>query len=134
MDVLERNGNVTDVETRDLSKNSGRAEPIAPSLPGAPGIATAAPAALRKRGSIFASDAGRGADALGLGAALRPLAELAAHRDAETPLTIGLLGSAGSGKTFALAALLGDVLDRVSSFQLAHITGLSFAGQPPVCL
>jgi hypothetical protein len=146
MDVLERNGNVTDVETRDLGKNSSRAEPIAPSFApgfsGASSLGAAAAAALRKRGSIFASDAGRGADAFGLGAVLRPLAELATHRDAETPLTIGLLGGAGSGKTFALAVLLGDIdalsashdaamLPRIST---VRIDAASLEGEPSVAL
>jgi hypothetical protein len=143
MDVLERNGNVTDVETRDLSKNSGRAEPIAPSLPSVQSFAVATAALGRARGSIFASDAGRrGADALGRAAALRPLAELAAHRDAETPLTIGLLGGAGAGKSFALAALLDDVealsasrdVTMVSRISAVRIDAASLEGEPAVAL
>jgi hypothetical protein len=103
MDVLERNGNVTDIATRDLAKDS-RLEPIAPSLPNPP--AANEPA---KRARIFAADLPRGADALGLDKALRPLAELAVHRDTEPPLTIALLGAPGSGKSFALAKLLAEV-------------------------
>jgi hypothetical protein len=42
-------------------------------------------------------------DALGVDPAIRGLAELAAHRSAGSPLTLGLLGPAGAGKSFALA-------------------------------
>lgn len=45
-------------------------------------------------------------DALGFDAAVRGLAELAAHRAAKDALTIALLGPAGSGKSFALNRLL----------------------------
>ena len=45
------------------------------------------------------------ADALGFDPAVRGLAELAAHRSAGSPLALGLLGPAGSGKSFALARL-----------------------------
>lgn len=55
---------------------------------------------------IFAADVPQGQDVLGLDALLRPLAELAAHRDSEAPLTIGLLGGPGAGKSFALRRLL----------------------------
>ena len=94
---------MTDLATRDLGRE-GRPEPAAPSFP-----ALAAQSNPGKRSSIFAADLPRGADALGLGKALRPLAELAAHRDTETPLTIALLGESGSGKSFALAKLLAEI-------------------------
>jgi hypothetical protein len=103
MGVLERNGNVTDIAARDLGKE-GRLEPAAPSF-----ATLAAQIKPGQRSSIFAADLPRGADALGLDKALRPLAELAAHRDTETPLTIALLGESGSGKSFALARLLADI-------------------------
>ena len=45
-------------------------------------------------------------DVLGFDPAVRGLAELAAHRSAGVPLTLGLLGPAGSGKSFALARLI----------------------------
>ncbi|MFN3892188.1 MAG: P-loop NTPase fold protein [Beijerinckiaceae bacterium] len=45
-------------------------------------------------------------DALGFDPAIRGLAELAAHRSAGSPLTLGLLGPAGAGKSFALARLI----------------------------
>ena len=61
-------------------------------------------------GSIFAADAPDAADAMssdpfGLDAPLNLLAELAAHARTETPLTIGLLGRPGSGKSLALLKL-----------------------------
>ncbi len=46
---------------------------------------------------------------LGRDALLRPLAELVAHRDCEAPLTIGLMGGAGAGKSFALHRLMATV-------------------------
>lgn len=55
--------------------------------------------------SVFSADCASGKDVLGIKAYLAPLAELAAHQSAETPLTIGILGSAGSGKSFALMEL-----------------------------
>lgn len=45
-------------------------------------------------------------DALGFDAAVRGLAEFAAHRSENNPLTMALLGPAGSGKSFALGRLL----------------------------
>ena len=55
---------------------------------------------------VFAADLPGGIDALGLDAPLGLLAELAAHRRTETPLTIGLFGPSGSGKSFALTKLI----------------------------
>ena len=48
--------------------------------------------------TIFAADRSDGTDALGLAAPLGLLAELAAHKRTETPLTIGLFGPSGSRK------------------------------------
>ncbi|MGB6176020.1 MAG: hypothetical protein WBF43_06720, partial [Methylocella sp.] len=56
--------------------------------------------------TIFAADLPDGPDALGLDAPLGLLAGLAAHAQTETPLTIGLFGPSGSGKSFALTKLL----------------------------
>jgi hypothetical protein len=56
------------------------------------------------RQSVFAADAVAATDALS--PALARLAELALHRGAETPVSIGLLGGSGSGKSSALAALI----------------------------
>jgi hypothetical protein len=83
-----------------------RAEPKAPRLPERV-LPSETPAARSAR--IFAADVPHGEDAWGLEAALRPLAELVVHRETEAPLTIGFLGGPGAGKSFALAALLGQV-------------------------
>jgi hypothetical protein len=60
--------------------------------------------------AIFAADiaddaAALSSNALGLDAPLSLLAELAAHSRTETPLAIGLLGAAGSGKSLAISQL-----------------------------
>jgi hypothetical protein len=59
--------------------------------------------------TIFAADLPDGQDALGLDAPLGLLAGLAAHARIETPLTIGLLGPPGSGKSFALTKLVQSI-------------------------
>lgn len=110
MDGLETKGNASEGGIRDFVGGI-RPEPIAPSLspPGARnGNETGTPRPVKKA-KIFAADLPLGEDALGLEAGLRPLAELAVHRDTETPLTIGLLGRPGSGKSFALAKLLARI-------------------------
>jgi hypothetical protein len=53
--------------------------------------------------SVFAADVAGAPEALSPG--LARLAELALHRGAETPISIGLLGGAGTGKSSALSAL-----------------------------
>lgn len=58
---------------------------------------------------------GSSADALGFDPAVRGLAELIAHRSTSGPLALGLLGPAGSGKSFALAR----VLELVSEYSKA---------------
>ncbi|MEA2839124.1 MAG: hypothetical protein QOF41_454 [Methylobacteriaceae bacterium] len=63
----------------------------------------AAPSAALQAQSVFAADVAGAPDVLS--PALARLAELALHRGAETPLSIGLLGGAGAGKSSALAAL-----------------------------
>ena len=89
---------------------------IPPSFAEFPGAAAAAapPAVSREpqapasasmpRNTVFAADAVGAPDALS--PALARLAELALHRGAETPVSIGLLGEAGSGKSSVLAALI----------------------------
>jgi hypothetical protein len=59
--------------------------------------------------AIYAADLPTGADALGKGEALASVAELLAHRRSAPPLTVGLLGGRGTGKSFALAQLLDRV-------------------------
>ncbi|MGO9005320.1 MAG: P-loop NTPase fold protein [Beijerinckiaceae bacterium] len=83
-----------------------RPEPIAPTLP-LRGTQGEAPSPSSSR--TFTADVPFGEDAWGLEGVLRPLAELIAHRDTEAPLTIGCLGGPGSGKSFALGALIGQI-------------------------
>jgi hypothetical protein len=137
MDGLERNGNLTDIETTDLPNES---RPL--SRP----VSAENKAQAGNKGKIFAADLPRGADAAGLKEALRTLAELAVHRDTEAPLTIALLGPSGSGKSFALAKLLAEIealsaaalgadnnpfLARVAAFRI-DVSG--FDGDPSVAL
>lgn len=58
-----------------------------------------------KREPVFVSDGREGPDLLGMSEAIRPIAQLCAHRDAQTPLMLGIVGSPGSGKSFALENL-----------------------------
>jgi hypothetical protein len=121
VDALERNRKVNEVRIRGMEGaiGEGRSEPIGPTLPVAvppPDVAvtpsdepTPADAKPAPAGRIFVADLPAGEDARGLGSALRPLAELAVRRDTETPLAIGILGEAGTGKTFALTALLTQI-------------------------
>ncbi len=105
-----------------------RSEPAQPAAPGprppqtplsrpasppaaAPASATAPP--------IFAADApddptALASAALGLDAPLELLAELACHARTQTPLTIGLLGPAGCGKSVALNKLVAAI-ERLSA-------------------
>lgn len=62
----------------------------------------AAPPAAGASRPVFTSDAAGGPDALGRAAPLARLSELIAHRGAQGPLSIALLGGPGSGKTHAL--------------------------------
>ena len=91
--------------------------PLVPPEPAAP-PRTGAPDAL----PVFASDAA--ADGLDPAASAGPLAELAVHRRAETPLSIGVFGPPGSGKTRFVSSLLDAALG------LAEAAGSS-AGTTP---
>ena len=71
--------------------------------------ALAPASALPQSGAIFASDHSCAGDILDHAAQMRPLAELAAHKSAQTPLAIALLGAAGTGKTMALRRLVATV-------------------------
>ena len=80
-------------------------------------IIAPAPARAQARGGpVFAADRIGGPDALGRAEDAALLAELALHQGAETPLSVGFLGAAGSGKSFLLNAVLarleaGDTAD-----------------------
>ncbi|MDQ6703740.1 MAG: KAP family NTPase, partial [Pseudomonadota bacterium] len=84
------------------------AEPNVPARP--PGSRIVEPEAVSTQ-TIFAADLPDGPDALGLDAPLGLLAGLAAHARIETPLTIGLFGPSGSGKSFALTKLIRSIED-----------------------
>lgn len=64
---------------------------------------------------LFAADLPAGPDTLGKAPMLTPLAELIAHRRTTPPMSVGLFGRPGSGKSFALAQLL----DRVARLAAA---------------
>lgn len=58
---------------------------------------------------VFTADRASGPDHLGRGTEAAFLAEVVAHRGAETPFCIGILGPAGAGKSSFLARLVGAV-------------------------
>lgn len=70
---------------------------------------------------VFVSDAAAGPDALGRSAPLARLSELLAHRGAQGPLSIALLGGPGSGKTHALM----DVVEGASLLATAALAAPS---------
>jgi KAP family P-loop domain len=81
-----------------------------PGRPPASRIVEVEPEAVSSQ-AIFAADLPDGLDALGLDAPVGLLAGLAAHARIETPLTIGLFGPSGSGKSFALTKLIRSIED-----------------------
>ncbi len=95
------------------------ANPTPPSPAGPPATAIGAPQVR----PIFISDVVAGPDALGRAAPLSRLSELLAHRGAQGPLSIALLGGPGSGKTHALA-------DVVEGAGLLATAALSAPGGP----
>ncbi|SFK10700.1 hypothetical protein [Methylocapsa palsarum] len=97
-----------------------------PSTPPLPDPA-AEPASDLPQASVFASDHPGSADALGFEAALRPLAEMIAHSGAETPISAGLLGRAGAGKTAAAHILAGSLAALGTAARA--ITGSPFLGK-----
>ncbi len=106
---------MTDPELREpgtLVSSFSRAEPIAPSVPVRPVDTSqrgAVQYATKANAKVFLGDRLAGPDALGTETLLSVITELAAHKNAESPFCIGLLGAAGSGKSFALARLAASV-------------------------
>jgi hypothetical protein len=153
---LREEKNVAESGLPDLGAivpGSRLAEPKAPPIV-APPLASprGEPETVSSSGSIFASDYPDGPDALGLDAPLGLLAELAAHKRTGTPLTIGLFGPSGSGKSFALTKLiqfieelsraatpdspyLGEIVTlRVDASDLAGNPATALAGALHACL
>lgn len=134
---------------RDTSR-----EPSPPPLPAAsPRVEPAAaeptvlvtPPPARVQRPVFAGDRPDGPDMLGIDEALAQLAELALHKGTKGPLSIGLIGGTGSGKSFALrrlASRIGDLAGAaaktggpfVSSVHLETIDAASLDGEPALAL
>jgi hypothetical protein len=117
---------LSETETTDRRIQPSFAEFPAPSAPASPPPVTreappATPPASRQR--VFAADVAGTPEALS--PALARLAELALHRGAETPVSIGILGGAGSGKSSALAALV----RRIEALTRAAAAGGPYVGQ-----
>ena len=88
----------------------GRAQPplaLVPANAGEPEVAPAPQA--RPREPLLFLDGAASLDLLETTRALQPLAQLAALADTPTPLMIGVVGAAGTGKSFALARLSGAI-------------------------
>ncbi|MFO1168511.1 MAG: hypothetical protein U1E19_10415 [Rhodoblastus sp.] len=71
---------------------------------------------------VFVSDAAAGPDSLGRSASLARLSELIAHRGAQGPLSIALVGGPGAGKTHALADVV-EGAGLLSTAALANPSG-----------
>lgn len=67
------------------------------------------------RGPVFVADRREGPDLLDIDDSLQPLAELCAHKETQTPLMIGIVGPAGSGKSFALERLTAAIDARATA-------------------
>ena len=74
-----------------------------------PPLQPAADATLLSGGGVFLAESRDGPDGLEVTEAIRPIAELCAHRQTQTPLVLGVVGRAGAGKSFALERLAGLV-------------------------
>jgi len=110
---------------RDRVSGLSRTEPVAPSLPvrAAETLPRGAVlAAARGDPKVFLADQLAGPDAPVTGTLLAALTELAAHKNAESPFCIAILGVAGSGKSFALARLAASVEALTSQASNAHET------------
>ncbi|WP_156898117.1 hypothetical protein [Methylocapsa acidiphila] len=84
-------------------------KPVAPAAPAPPAAAPSSHPPSASPAPVFTSDAKDPAGGAGPDAELDLLAELALHAGAETPLTIGLLGRSGTGKSLALTRLLASI-------------------------
>jgi hypothetical protein len=95
-------------EPRDLVSGFSRTEPIAPYVP-VKAVETSPRGGVSYAGKgdpkVFLADQLAGPDALGMGTLISVIAELAAHKNAESPFCVAILGAPGSGKSFALARL-----------------------------
>ena len=76
---------------------------------GAPAVSIDAAPTVKGLEPIFLADSASGADLLGVADAIQPLAELCAHGRTQGPLMIGLVGPSGTGKSFALEQLVGQI-------------------------
>jgi hypothetical protein len=79
--------------------------------PGAPSVIITPPPTPTPVRVVFAGDPPEGTDTLGVDASVALLAELLAHRGTVAPVSIGLLGGPGSGKSFALRRLVQRIRD-----------------------
>ena len=95
------------------SRRFFRVEPNAPATGLDAASAASARTGTRHAGqrpfAVYTPDLPAGPDALGKGGMLASVAELLAHRRTTPPLTIGLFGGRGTGKSFALEQLLDRV-------------------------
>ncbi len=82
---------------------------IQPPATSAPAVEIDSAPAKSAKPPVFSADTDALPDALGIAPAIRGLAELSSHAKTQTPLAIGVFGSAGSGKSFAVHRLITDI-------------------------
>ena len=61
------------------------------------------------RAAPFIADGRQGPDLLGLSSAIQPIVEVIAHREAQTPMMVAIVGPSGTGKSFALERIVAGV-------------------------
>jgi hypothetical protein len=81
--------------------------PLPNAEPARPAGDAAAP--LDGRDAPFIADGRHGPDLLGTTSAIRPIVELIAHRESQTPMMIAIVGPSGAGKSFALDRIVAGV-------------------------
>ena len=86
---------------------------LAPTLDPVPTPAAPRPTPLAPPNSVLLADSTDTGDLLGVAEAVRPLAELCLSSEAQTPFLAGIIGPAGSGKSFALRRLV-DAIDAIA--------------------